>query len=190
MATEETRQRSDAQRNRGLVVDAAVKVLTEDPTMNMQQVADASGLGRTTVYRHFANREMLLEAVFVDLHERIRVAVERALVDPCDPEQAMTAVINVVFDIGLRYAPLIAQREAESTAFDVGMDARKSPTMTYLAAAQKRGAIRTDMPISWLMSVIRTLPLEAIDEVQSGALGEQEAKRLVIGTFLSIIVPA
>jgi AcrR family transcriptional regulator len=190
MATDETHQRSDAQRNHRLVVEAAMKVLSEDPSMSMQQVADASGLGRTTVYRHFANREALLEAVFFDLLERIRVNIETALANPGDPTQAITTVVSSVFDVGLEYGPLIAQRDAESEAFAVGFNARVAPTSIYLAGAQKRGEIRTDMPISWLLSVITSLTLGAIDEVAGGTLGEDEAKRLVTGTFVSIVVPA
>ncbi len=55
--------RQDAMRNRETVVEAGMKLLGEDPTASMQEVADRSGLGRSTVYRHFPNREALFGAM-------------------------------------------------------------------------------------------------------------------------------
>jgi AcrR family transcriptional regulator len=59
----ERRQRSDAALNRAKILDAARRLLAENGDMNMRTVADAAGLGRGTVHRHFATREELMDAV-------------------------------------------------------------------------------------------------------------------------------
>ena len=56
-------QRRDAVANRQAVIDAAAVVLTENPDAGIAEIAEHTGLGRTTVYRHFANREALFEGL-------------------------------------------------------------------------------------------------------------------------------
>jgi serine phosphatase RsbU (regulator of sigma subunit) len=56
------RRRSDAELNYSRLIEAAVILLQTDPTPQVDQVAAAAGLGRATVYRHFASRADLLKA--------------------------------------------------------------------------------------------------------------------------------
>jgi AcrR family transcriptional regulator len=57
------RQRSDAALNRAKILDAARRLLAENGDANMRAIAEAAGLGRGTVHRHFATREELMDAV-------------------------------------------------------------------------------------------------------------------------------
>jgi serine phosphatase RsbU (regulator of sigma subunit) len=57
------RQRSDATLNRAKILDAARRLLAENGDASMRAIADAAGLGRGTVHRHFATREELMDAV-------------------------------------------------------------------------------------------------------------------------------
>jgi AcrR family transcriptional regulator len=59
----ERRQRSDAALNRAKILDTARRLLAENGDTNMRAIADAAGLGRGTVHRHFATREELMDAV-------------------------------------------------------------------------------------------------------------------------------
>jgi len=80
--TEETtdaRLRSDARRNRRTVLNAAVALLAQRPQATMQEVADASGLGRTTVYRHFPRRQDLIDALFTEVIREATGTTEEAL---------------------------------------------------------------------------------------------------------------
>ncbi|WP_406148887.1 TetR/AcrR family transcriptional regulator [Streptomyces sp. NBC_01012] len=56
--------RSDAQDNRARIIDAARTLFTEAPEATLQSIAKAVGIGQGTMYRHFANREALLVAVY------------------------------------------------------------------------------------------------------------------------------
>ena len=59
----ERRQRSDAALNRAKILDTARRLLAESGDTNMRAIAEAAGLGRGTVHRHFATREELMDAV-------------------------------------------------------------------------------------------------------------------------------
>ena len=57
-------RRRDARRNREAVIDAAIEVLAQRPDASTEEIADASGVARTTVYRHFPTRDDLFRAMF------------------------------------------------------------------------------------------------------------------------------
>jgi serine phosphatase RsbU (regulator of sigma subunit) len=62
-APETRRRRSDAALNHAGILDSARRLLAEDRDASMAAIAKAAGVGRNTVYRHFATREELLDAV-------------------------------------------------------------------------------------------------------------------------------
>src|SRR3954469_6815097 len=72
--------RADARRNRHAVLEAGARLLAERPSASMQEIADASGVGRTTVYRHFPAREDLVGALVTQVAEEA-VNVTRAALD-------------------------------------------------------------------------------------------------------------
>lgn len=58
-------QRSDARRNREALLAAAERVFAEySPAAPLQLVAEAAGVGRGTLYRHFPDRTALVAAIY------------------------------------------------------------------------------------------------------------------------------
>ena len=84
--------RADARRNYEKLVAAARDVFTErGSAASLEVVAERAGVGIGTLYRHFPNRQALLEALYVDEVEDIcRVAVELDG-DDLDPWDALSS---------------------------------------------------------------------------------------------------
>lgn len=181
-------RRNDADRNRRVVIEAGVEMLASDPGAGVQEVADASGLGRTTVYRHFPDRESLLEAVITEILGRARRELEEA-VAVSDPEAAIRALGATSVDLALRFGRLFASRDGVSPAYEAFKRDENSPARRFLAAARERSQIRTDMPVAWMRSVIQAVTFAAIDEIGAGALTEDAAIRLAGDTLVSILIP-
>nr|MBA2637665.1 helix-turn-helix transcriptional regulator [Solirubrobacterales bacterium] len=57
------RRRTDAEQNRVRILEAAESVLRADSEASVQQIADAAGVSRTTLHRHFRSRSELEETV-------------------------------------------------------------------------------------------------------------------------------
>jgi serine phosphatase RsbU (regulator of sigma subunit) len=55
-------QRADTQRTRARIVDASRRLLEQSPAAPVADVAAAAGVSRSTLYRHFPDRESLLRA--------------------------------------------------------------------------------------------------------------------------------
>ena len=69
-------QRRDAVANRQAVIDAAAVVLSVNPDAGIAEIAKHTGLGRTTVYRHFANREALFEGLIEEVLSEGNTGIE------------------------------------------------------------------------------------------------------------------
>jgi AcrR family transcriptional regulator len=73
-------KRADARRNYDKVVAAAREAFAErGASASLEEVARRAGVGIGTLYRHFPNRQALLEAVYVDeLEDLCRTAADLA----------------------------------------------------------------------------------------------------------------
>jgi AcrR family transcriptional regulator len=188
MADEEQR-RSDAARNRRLVIEAGIELLARDPDLSMQGMADASGVGRSTLYRHFPNRESLLEAVTAAIVDRAREEIAAA-VDDGSPEDAIRNLSAASISLALRFGHLFAARDGVSATYEAFKDDETSPARQYLEAAHERKEIRADLPVGWLRSVIQAVTFTAIDEIEAGTVTEETAVRLAGDTLVAIVLPA
>jgi AcrR family transcriptional regulator len=81
-ATTERAQRSDARRNRQLVLRAARKCMAKAGLdAQMEDIAREAGVGVGTVYRHFRTKDELIEALAGERFERLRDLANEALAD-------------------------------------------------------------------------------------------------------------
>jgi AcrR family transcriptional regulator len=179
--TSEARLRSDARRNRRTVLDAAVTLLAQRPNATMQEVADASGLGRTTVYRHFPRRQDLIDALFEEVLREAAETVNEALAQAGTARELLCDLGTRVIAIGDRYRFLDAHPEVRdrTLAGENAMDGAENPLEEYLLQAQRRGEVRDDIPVRWMLTTLRGLGVVAMVEVSAGRLSVEEAGRHV-----------
>ncbi len=83
--------RSDARRNRDRLVEAARRALSDGAgTLSLEAVARAAGVGIGTLYRNFAGREQLLDAVYAAEIDALIASASEA-VDHLPPRDALHA---------------------------------------------------------------------------------------------------
>lgn len=174
--------RADARRNRDAVVAAAMRVLSDDPEASMSQVAAASGLTRTTVYRHFPTREELLRALMTEVAREADAASRAATAGDPPLPQVMGAIARSSIAIGQRFRYLAGH---DALADEHAQTAGDDPMLQWMATAQARGELRDDLPPAWRMRVIRSLAMSAVEAVLAGELSPAEAERLLAQTLIA-----
>lgn len=92
--TNQPRLRADAQRNRDALV-ASARVLFAERGLDapMEEIAKSAGVGSGTIYRHFATRDDLVSAVFLERAGEVVSAVERAAQDE-DPWRGFVTFVR------------------------------------------------------------------------------------------------
>jgi AcrR family transcriptional regulator len=182
--TEETtdaRLRSDARRNRRTVLAAAVALLAQRPQATMQEVADASGLGRTTVYRHFPRRQDLIDALFDEVIRDAAETIEQAMGSAGSARELLCDLGPRFIAIGDRYRFIDAHPDLRARALRP-IDEVTIPLQAYFSVAQARGELRDDVPVTWILTTLRGLGVVAMVEVNAGRMTVDEAGRQVGAT--------
>ncbi|OPX11076.1 TetR/AcrR family transcriptional regulator [Mycobacterium sp. AT1] len=81
-------ERSDAARNRAMIIDAARELVAEPGELKLSLVARRAGVGQGTLYRHFATRDELIRALY-DQEIDDLVALAHSLLVECGPDVAL-----------------------------------------------------------------------------------------------------
>ena len=184
MGTEEKAPRIDAKRNREAVIDAALHLLAEQPNASMATIAESSGVGRTTVYRHFQHREDLIRALFERIIEEARQATTEVIDRDVPDRQVLHDLGPAIAGIGRRFLFLQgALHVGEEVISESTLDP-DDPVRNFLARAQASGSVRADMPLQWMLTVIRTLATGAMAELGAGRVDAAEAGRLLGDAFV------
>jgi AcrR family transcriptional regulator len=150
-ALQQRPKRADARRNYEKVLAAAREAFAEGgESTALEEIARRAGVGIGTLYRHFPNRQALLEALYVDeVDDVCRSAAELA---DADPWEALTGWFE-------RFIAYLATKRALAgellNYLDQDADLFKaSRTSLYAAAeplltrAQQTGVVRSDVEIT------------------------------------------
>ena len=82
--------RADAKRNYDRIIEVAREVFREQGyDASLDEVAKRAGVGPGTLYRHFPNRDALLDAIMQSWVERVDEAAEKALAHEGSPRDLL-----------------------------------------------------------------------------------------------------
>ena len=168
------------QRVRAAIVEAAATVLSRDEHASMQAVAEAAGVGRATLYRHFPSRETLLCALADAAVTGAGESLQRANLDAVPADEAIARATRALLGNAEHYAVV------SRTGLEVDPAARQrvfiGPLTALVARGQEDGVLRDDLPASlmydcWIGMVVRIVP-------NVEAVGVEDASSAIVRLFL------
>ncbi|MGV9376988.1 TetR/AcrR family transcriptional regulator [Nonomuraea sp. NPDC003707] len=166
-------RRADAQRNYDRLLAAAAQVFAERGTdAPLDDVARRAGVGNATMYRHFPTRTDLLVAVYADEVAQL-CARGQTLSAAGSPAQALHEWLRLFMDhiASKRDLALAVTGDSGATALVAQWHASMLATASGLLDAAKRaGAVRADLDVRDLLTLVRGIALTAADRAQSDRL--------------------
>lgn len=168
--------RADARQNSARLVAAAADAIGEQgPNVSLEEVAKRAGVGIGTLYRHFPNRQALLEAVYRD-QVNVNCARGRELLAAAPPAEALplwlrSLLTHNLTTRGLKEALMAGEISAQTSECKAKMHAVGGE---LLARAQEVGAVRRDLEITDLLRLVHSIALM----VEPGAEGAARAERV------------
>jgi AcrR family transcriptional regulator len=150
-------QRADARRNYEKVLAAAREAFAEGgESTALEEIARRAGVGIGTLYRHFPNRQALLEALYVgEVEEVCRSAAE---LDGADPWEALTGWFErFIAYIGTKQAlaaELLNYLDQDASLFQVCRTSLFEAGEPLLKRAQEAGVVRPDVDIAEVIQMV------------------------------------
>lgn len=164
--------RSDARRNIDRIVDVAIGVLADRPLATLGDIADASGLHRATLHRHFTGREDLLRAIYARAADEAEAALWAAGPEDGRVEDALRRMLVVSMELSDRYRIVAGTTDPE---FSAHRERVMRPLTAMFEYGRSTGALRRDLPLRWMLLSWRAVMLAAVEACADGELSEQDA---------------
>jgi AcrR family transcriptional regulator len=170
--------RSDAQRNRGRILEVAKEAFTRSGAdASLDEIAREAGVGPGTLYRHFPSRGELLEAVYRSEMEKL-AAAEQKFAQELPPIEALRAWLLLFVDyIAAKHliAPALNALVGDpKKVFEASYARMWDAIRALVKRAIKSGDIRKDLdPVDLLRALI------GVANVATSPDWQQSARRLV-----------
>lgn len=184
-----TRRRADAERNIEAILDAALRLLSRNPSAGMTDIAKAAGVGRVTLYGHFPSREALVETLFQRSLDAADAVLDTVDIDTGAADEALARLVRSSWRVLDRHRTLL------SVALEVlgpgHVRDRHGAVIARVEGLVRRGqdegAFSTAAPPEWLATTVYTLMHAAAQEADEGRLPASRAAGLLVGTILGAL---
>jgi AcrR family transcriptional regulator len=150
-------KRADARRNYEKVLAAARDAFAEGgEATSLEEIARRAGVGIGTLYRHFPNRQALLEAVYVgEVEEVCRAA---SALDTDDPWEALSSwfqgFTGYLATKRALAAELLNYMDQDASLFQVCRQSLFNAGEPLLKRAQDAGVVRPDVTIAEVIQLV------------------------------------
>jgi AcrR family transcriptional regulator len=159
-------RRSHARANRARILDAAREELARDPEASLEEIARAAGVVRRTVYGHFPNRGLMLEALVEEAARALAETVASVARRPDDSvERALARLIVASWPVGDRYRMLISigRRHLGEERLKSVLAPGRAAALAILIDGQRSGAFADHLPPEVLNTAVEGLIIALLD---------------------------
>ncbi|ATW52771.1 TetR family transcriptional regulator [Streptomyces peucetius subsp. caesius ATCC 27952] len=158
-------KRADARRNyERLLTEARAAFAERGTDASLEEIARRSGVGIGTLYRHFPNRQAMMNAVFQESLADL-LGRSRELAGAQEPCTALVEWLRALIAHASEYRglarALMSASHDESSALSACSVPLRDAGERLLGRAQKSGSVRADVSIGDLMQLTNAIALAA-----------------------------
>lgn len=167
------------------ILPALAAALAHDLGASMHDIATAAGIGRTTLHRHFANRQALTQAVADYAMAECDRLFDEIGIDTLPVDEVLERLSAQVLPLALVYTLLWAEPAITThTDMDAEVNLRDDRFEAFAVRGQAEGFFRPDVPARWIVFSIGSQAVAVWWAVRDEFVGAREAGRLFRTTTL------
>ena len=166
------------------LLDIAIRVLIKRPGASLQDIAQAAGIGRTTLHRLFATREDLIHALLLSALTVVEQTTTESCLEKGTALEALERFIKDFVPLGHHFHFLLTERfDSEDSAIQTRMDYLQKQFEDLIRRGQQEGVFRTDLPVLWMLESLTALLFMAWESIHDGYTAPRYAPELVLTTL-------
>jgi len=171
-----TRRRED-------LLDAVITQVMKHPRATLAELAEAAGVGRTTLFNAYATRRGLIRACGV---RALTLVVERVeAIDTAADDGGLAALVEALIPLGSQLDFIWRTPALDDDEDLAPLGARyKQGLDRVVSAARQRGTIRSDVPDWWAVQMVESVVYVAWQKVDDGHLAPRSAPGLATDSLL------
>lgn len=169
-------------RTRAAIIEATAAVLANNRTATIPLIAQAAGVGRTTVHRYFPDRENLIYHATMDSIEIVHRLAILAATDQGTAIEALHRMVDALVSVSDRVVFLFGDPAVLSNIppEDQPDDA---PVMDVIKRGQAEGALDPELSATWIEHAFFALILQGCEDLRSGDLPRHAVAPTIVRTF-------
>jgi TetR/AcrR family transcriptional repressor of mexCD-oprJ operon len=169
------------QRVAAAILDGAAQIFAvQGDQASMNDVAEAAGVARATVYRYFPNRETLFNELAQAAVSEVDARLASARIDEVAPEEGIARAVRALVGVGNSFVLLARERQrSDSEQFERRLI---QPLRQLFERGQASGDIRDDITSARLSESLIGLVVGVL--MSSPSLGNEDMTATITGLLL------
>jgi TetR/AcrR family transcriptional regulator, mexCD-oprJ operon repressor len=180
MMSESAPRQTLQQRVSAAILEGAAQLFAiEGEQASMNDVAEAAGVARATVYRYFPSRDALLGELARAAVDEVDTRLASARIDEVAPEEGIARGVRALVDVGDSFVLLARQRRrSDPDRFESRLT---QPLRSLFERGQAGGDIREDITSARLTESLIGLIVGVL--TSTPALGKEDMTATITGLF-------
>jgi AcrR family transcriptional regulator len=171
--------------DRERVLADAAELLSRKATATQDEIAQAAGISRATLHRHFAGREKLVRALEELGLRRLDAVMDEARLDEGGATDALVRLVEASRPVAAFLAFLATENQLfEGEGVNAGWERLDARIAALFRRGQEAGEFRIDLSPVWLTEALYGLIASAAWTIQSGRTAPRDYTAMVTGLLL------
>ncbi|WP_064742824.1 TetR/AcrR family transcriptional regulator [Pseudonocardia spinosispora] len=150
--------RADARRNRDCIVAAALELFRARGTgVSMDEIAREARVGVGTLYRHFPDRQALVDEIATSAMRELLDFSRDAAATDLSRWQVFLEIVRKCTELPLAMLKSLREENPDSVDLSELKQAQEAVFLRLFAEAQREGSMRPDVPADEVLSVLNVM---------------------------------
>ncbi len=168
----------------GILETAATVLAEHGGSVSMNELAEAAGVGRATLYRYFPTRDALFRGLAEAAYGELRERIAEAELDSVPVREGVARVARCFLTAASRYAALLhTDKKHLGDPAEVDRNLAQ-PVRDLLARGTRDGTLRSDLTVDVLFTLFTGLLEKALDLVLRQRIGVEQGSSALVTMFL------
>ncbi len=174
-------------RTRRAILAAAPSVLARNRSATLADIAEAAGVGRSTLHRYFSDREELIKEVVEDSLMVINRSIDEAALGQGPPVEALRRLVAAMLDVAHRLMflwgdPRVLEVFEKSASNENGAEPAQ-PVLDLIQRGQAEGVFDPEVSADWIQNVLWAVVYTGVEQVDKGQIPRHGVYAAVVRTL-------